>query len=202
MIGIINYGVGNLASVKNSLDFLGVANKIIKQSAALRKCDKIILPGVGAFGPAIEKLNQSGFSAAIKKYAVNNKPILGICLGMQLLMETSSEQGKHRGLGLIAGTVEALGEKVKNLSLPHIGWNEVAFQPNHPLFTAITLPASFYFVHSYYCRPTDQSAVAGWTNYSIRFASVLGQNNIWGCQFHPEKSQAKGLKILENFALL
>jgi glutamine amidotransferase len=198
-IGIINYGVGNLKSVKNSLDFLGIPNKIISKPADIDACDKIILPGVGAFEPAMNKINTLGFAKAIKKYAADKKPILGICLGMQLLFDESEEYGSHPGLGLIKGKVLALNKKVKNLPLPLIGWNDITKEKIVKLLEGIETGESFYFVHSFYCKPLGASATLASANYGIKFDAIVQQGNIYGCQFHPEKSQAAGLKILENF---
>ncbi|MEK7121412.1 MAG: imidazole glycerol phosphate synthase subunit HisH [Patescibacteria group bacterium] len=199
MIGIINYGVGNLQSVKNSLDYLGIPNTIISKPKEVNKCDKIILPGVGAFGPAMDKLTELGFSKKIKEFAGLKKPILGICLGMQLLFQTSEEGGIHQGLGLVKGKVLAFNKKVRDLPIPHVGWNNVYKDKTSLLFKNIDDNSCFYFVHSFYCEPADKSTVIASTNYSIRFAAAIGKDKIFGCQFHPEKSQTAGLKLLENF---
>lgn len=198
MIGIINYGVGNLKSVKNSLDYLNIPNRIISKPSEIDRCDKIILPGVGAFAPAMEKLNGLKFSEKIKVYA-NKKPVLGICLGMQLLFNEGHEHGIHQGLGLIPGKVLPFSEKVKKLPLPHMGWNNINIENISPLLKNIDDDSSFYFVHSYYCQPTDNSVTLASTDYGIKFSSVVGQKNIFGCQFHPEKSQSVGIKMLVNF---
>ncbi len=201
MIGIINYGIGNLQSVKNSLDYLKIPHKIISRQEEIDKCDKIILPGVGAFGPAMEKLNQIGFSKKIMEFAKQGKPILGLCLGMQLLFETSLEDGQHKGLGLIKGKVLSFKDKAKNLPVPHIGWNNLKIKSStSPLFKNIDDNSCFYFVHSFYCQPTKKTATIGETEYGIKFASVINIGKIFGCQFHPEKSQSAGLKLLENFS--
>lgn len=199
MIGIINYGVGNLRSVKNSLDFLGIPNAFITEPRGVAGFDKIILPGVGAFGAATEKLNNSGFAEEIKKFARQNKPVLGICLGMQLLFEESCEHGHHRGLGLIKGKVLPFSERIKDLPLPQIGWNSITKENASPLLENIENDSSFYFVHSFYCEPEEQAIIMASTDYGIKFAAVVHKNNIFGCQFHPEKSQAAGLQILKNF---
>lgn len=199
MIGIINYGVGNIQSVKNSLNHLGIANTIIDKPSDMDKCDKVILPGVGAFAPAIEKLDKLGFSEKIKKLAQDEKPILGICLGMQLLFEKSEEYGSHQGLGLIGGEVLSFGKKIKNLAIPLVGWNNITKEKPSVLLENIESNASFYFVHSFYCQPADTSIVVASADYGISFAAIVEKNNILGCQFHPEKSQSAGLKILENF---
>lgn len=199
MIGIINYGVGNLKSVKNSLDFLGIPNKVTSNPTEINTCNKIILPGVGAFGAAMDKLNGTGFSEVIKKYSAQGKPMLGICLGMQLLFDESEEHGFHQGLGLVKGKVLAFSKKVKNLPLPLIGWNDIIKEKSSPLLENIETGASFYFVHSFYCEPQEQAITAASSDYGIKFPSIIHRDNIFACQFHPEKSQSAGLQILKNF---
>jgi glutamine amidotransferase len=198
MIGIINYGVGNIQSVKNSLDFLSIPNGIINSPKEIKNFDKIILPGVGAFGAAMKKLNDLGFVGEIKKFS-KNKPILGICLGMQLLFEESSEYGKHKGLGLIKGKVLNFNKKVKKLPIPLIGWTEIKKTAESPLLLGLDNEASFYSVHSYYCEPAVKSVILATSNYGIDFPAIVGKNKVFGCQFHPEKSQKAGLQILKNF---
>lgn len=202
MIGIINYGVGNLQSVKNSLDFLDIPNSIIDNHLKIKNCDKIILPGVGAFGTAMDKLNNSGFADEIKNFAKTGKPILGICLGMQLLFDESHEYGRHKGLSLIKGKVLPFSEKVSSLPLPQIGWNDITKRGQSPILKNIANGASFYFVHSFYCEPEDQKITIASADYGIKFAAVINKDNIFGCQFHPEKSQSAGLQILKNFNLI
>lgn len=199
MIGIINYGAGNLQSVKNSLDYLRIPNKIINDPSKVKNCDKVILPGVGAFGSAMKKLSDLGFAEKIKAFAGSGKPVLGICLGMQLLMETSEEQGIHSGLGLIKGKVLSFSEKIKKLPIPHMGWNEIYKSKKTLLLKDIEDGSCFYFVHGFYCQPKDKKNIAAYTDYGIKFAAVISSKNVLGCQFHPEKSQAVGLKLLENF---
>lgn len=203
MIGIINYGMGNLQSVKNALDYLGFDNIIIDNPNGLAECSKIILPGVGAFDKAMCNLDESGFSSEIKEFAINRKlPMLGICLGMQLLLEDSTEYGYHAGLGLIKGKVRHLGEAIKGFPIPHIGWNNVCVENSNHLMQNIVNEASFYFVHSYYCSVVNRNIVEGITKYGIEFDSVIESENIFGCQFHPEKSQKCGLELLRNFGNL
>ncbi len=194
--------MGNLQSVKNSLNHLRIPNKIVSKASEIGKCDKIILPGVGAFGPAMQKLNKLGFTPKILEFAHQGKPILGICLGMQLLFEESKEGGTHQGLGLIKGKVLAFDKKVKNLPIPHVGWNNINKPKASSLFKNIDEDSSFYFVHSFYCEPANSSAAIAITDYGVKFASAVQKNKIWGCQFHPEKSQTAGLKLLENFQKL
>ena len=200
MIGIINYGIGNLQSVKNSLDFLNIPNTIVNKPEEIDRCSKVILPGVGAFGPAMTELNQLDFSKKILKFTKQGKPILGLCLGMQLLFETSLEDGRHEGLGLIKGKVLPFKDKVKNLPIPHVGWNNLKIKSVSPLFKDVEDNSCFYFVHSFYCQVTKKTAAIGETEYGIKFASVVSAGKIFGCQFHPEKSQSAGLKLLENFS--
>ncbi len=199
MIGIINIGIGNIQSVKNSLDYLKIENKIITDCKEVCSCQKIILPGVGAFSQAMERLNNTGFSEAIRKFSKSGGAILGICLGMQLLLDSSEEHGYHEGLGLVGGKVLPFREAIKDLPIPHVGWNSLDIKNNFSLLENIEQGASYYFVHSYYCSLTNRSAVSASTNYGIDFDSVFEEGKIFGCQFHPEKSQRDGLKILENF---
>ena len=198
-IGIINYGVGNLQSVKNSLDHLHIPNIIVNKPNEIDKCAKIILPGVGAFNPAITKLDKLLFSKRIKEFAKKQRPILGICLGMQLLFQESTEHGRHKGLGLVKGKVLPFSAKVKKLPLHLIGWNTIIKQRNSAILEGIEDNSSFYFVHGFYCQPTEESVTIASSDYGIKFSAIVQYKNIFGCQFHPEKSQASGLKILENF---
>lgn len=200
MIGIIDIKMCNLRSVKNSLDYLNISNKFINFPKGISDCDKLILPGVGAFGTAMEKLNKNGFTKRINKFAKDGKPILGICLGMQLLMESSEEHGHHLGLGLIKGRVLDFNGKIKNLPIPHIGWNDVVKKGESKILRDIDKVNSFYFVHSFYCDLLNKKEVVGTTDYGFGFDSVLESRNIFGCQFHPEKSQRAGLIILKNFS--
>jgi glutamine amidotransferase len=200
MIGIVNYGMGNLASVKNALDYLSIPSKIIANPIELATVDKIILPGVGAFGMAMQNLKNTRFSLALKELVLEKKvPILGVCLGMQLLLASSTEHGNHEGLGIIDGKVLFLGEVIKDLPIPHMGWNEVEYAANSRIFKNIDPSSDYYFVHSYYCQLSNPVYVAGTTSYGIDFHSSLEKEHIFGCQFHPEKSQKSGLAIFKNF---
>lgn len=202
MIGIINYGMGNLTSVKNALDFLKVTNKVIDSPYQFADCDKIILPGVGAFALAMQNINNAGLNDAIFDFCLlQKKPILGLCLGMQLLLEKSSEHGDHKGLGLVKGEVTHLAEYIKDLPVPHVGWNSLDSVNTSVLLKNIAKEEQvFYFVHSYYCTSEDKSSVAASVNYSINFDAVIEKDNFFGCQFHPEKSQKSGLQLLKNFS--
>lgn len=200
MIGIIKYGMGNLASIQNALNYLQIDNEIFSDPRQIHKYDKLILPGVGAFGSAMENLDTMGFTPRIKEVTVGGEvPLLGICLGMQLLFESSMEYGYHKGLGLIEGVVLFLGERISNLPLPHVGWNDLLIRPGSRLLKGLPTQSSFYFVHNFYCSIVDESVVAGTTEYGFPFATVVDSGNIFGCQFHPEKSQKHGLMILGNF---
>jgi glutamine amidotransferase len=200
MIGIVNYGMGNLASVKNALDYLSIPSIIIADPLELATVDKIILPGVGAFGMAMQNLNNTGFSLALKELVLEKKvPILGVCLGMQLLLASSTEHGNHEGLGIIDGKVLFFGEVTKDLPIPHMGWNEVEYAANSLLFKNIDSSPDYYFVHSYYCQLSEPGYAVGITSYGIDFHSSLEKEHIFGCQFHPEKSQKSGLAIFKNF---
>jgi glutamine amidotransferase len=202
MIAIIDYNMGNLRSVENAFDKLGVKTDIVKDPDTLTTYDKVILPGVGAFGDAMEHLKQSGMQEAIRAYADSGKPILGVCLGMQLLFESSQEFGNHPGLGLIEGEVQAFDTTrfQTALKVPHMGWNDILVKPS-ALFKG--LPKSFYlyFVHSYHVVCPDKYVI-GTTHYGYDFTSAVLKDNIYGFQPHPEKSHENGLKILQNFTEL
>jgi len=209
MIGIVDYHMGNLASVINAFSKVGADIRVESDPARLQEYDKLILPGVGAYGDAMEHLGKNGMDEAIKTYAVSGKPLLGICLGMQLLFESSEEFGEHSGLGLIPGRVVAFDEERfdRPLKVPHMGWNEL-FQVKRgdegeksELFRG--LPAEFYlyFVHSYHAVCDDRYAI-GKTFYGYEFTSAVQNENIYGIQPHPEKSHKNGLKIVDNFAKL
>lgn len=202
MIGIIDYGMGNLASVKNALDHLNLSNQIVSDPLDLGRFDKLILPGVGAFKMAMKKLSVTGFQNEIMEaVSVQQIPILGICLGLQLLYERSFEHGHQEGLGLIKGEVKSLYDKVLGLVVPHMGWNDVFINGTSLLLNSADKDdCCFYFVHSFYCEATDRSVVTGTTDYGIFFDAVIEKENIFGCQFHPEKSQKAGLTLLKKFA--
>ncbi|MDB5339616.1 MAG: hisH [Planctomycetaceae bacterium] len=200
MISILDYGVGNLASVSNALRYLGVECGVISTPAQVQQAGKLILPGVGAFGAAMENLNRLGLTDAILEHSkTHERPILGICLGMQLLLDGSQEDGWHEGLGLLKGQVLSLAEVAGDLVVPHVGWNEVTPKPQSLLVNG---PGehSFYFVHSFYCSLQDPAQEAGISRYAVDFCSVAEYNNVFGCQFHPEKSQRCGLALLRNYA--
>lgn len=200
MIGIVDYGVGNLFSLRSSLSFIGQEAVVSGDKDVLNKADRLILPGVGAFADAREKLSQSGLEDVLYSKIETGTPVMGICLGMQLLFEKSMEYGMHQGLGLIKGTVAPLEEKIpEGLKIPHIGWNALHFKgQKHPLFQYIDNGAFVYFVHSYYGEECNEAQIAT-TEYGAEITAAVAKNNVCGCQFHPEKSGAVGLDILRGF---
>ena len=204
MIGIVDYNMGNLASVINAFKKMSVDAVLESDPAKLGEYDKLILPGVGAFGDAMEHLQSNGMDKAIKEYAKSNKPLLGICLGMQLLFDSSEEFAKDgngtKGLGLIEGRVVAF-DKDKfdhSLKVPHMGWNELFVTKQTPLFDGLDDDFYLYFVHSFHAECDDKYAI-GKTHYGYKFVSAVQNGNIYGIQPHPEKSHDNGLKIIENF---
>lgn len=199
MIGIIDYGMGNLRSVWNAIAAVGGNPKLIEAPSQVRSVSHVILPGVGAFGEAMGRLESGGWIDVLRTHAlVETKPFLGICLGMQLLAETGTEHGACSGLGWIQGTATPL-EPQDEARIPHIGWNDVEVVGQNDLFRDIESEKDFYFVHSYVLRPADPSVVTGWCQHGERFAASLQLNNIFATQFHPEKSQKNGLRLLKNF---
>lgn len=199
MIGIIDYNMGNLASVYNACCFLKEKAAIVKSPDDFKKYDRLILPGVGAFGDAMQHLNKANMKEAIYEFCKSGKPILGICLGMQLLFEESDEFGKHKGLGLIEGKVVKFDKSKlnKDYKVPHVGWNTIDTHNDHTLFEGLDNPY-LYFVHSYHAI-TNEKNIIGTTKYGYEFVSAVHKDNIYGFQPHPEKSHNNGLKILENF---
>lgn len=198
-IAIIDYGMGNLYSVSNTFRSLGIRAEIIDKPKGLASYDKLILPGVGAFGDAMKELKARKFIKPIKDFVASGKPFLGICLGMQLLLEKSEESKGAAGLGLIPGAVKKFSSRLK---CPHMGWNQIQKTPRLGIFKGLTGSLFAYFCHSYYVVPSDKSVVIGKTEYGASFASVIKKGSVYGMQFHPEKSQEAGLKILKNFIRL
>ena len=200
MIAIVDYGVGNLFSLKSSLAMIGADAIVTRNAGELRAAKKIILPGVGAFEDAANKLRASGLDAVVIEQAKAGKPLLGICLGMQLLFERSFEYGEHKGLGLISGDVVDMRPVIPaSLKVPHIGWNALKLtQPVHPLFRNIQDGDCVYFVHSYYAANCEKDVIAK-TEYGADLTAAVARENVMGCQFHPEKSGKVGLNILRAF---
>lgn len=200
MVAVIDYGVGNLFSLKSSFSAIGEEVTVSGNAEEIKKADRIILPGVGAFGDAAKKLKLSGLDEVLTQEAEKGTPIMGICLGMQLLFEKSFEYGVHQGLGLIKGDVVPLSEKIPSgLKIPHIGWNELIIKDaSSPIFSKISNGDYVYFVHSFYAANCEESVIAD-TEYGAPITAAVANKNVFGCQFHPEKSGDVGLKILKAF---
>ena len=199
MIAIVDYGMGNLRSALRGIEKVGGRARIIQSPREMIGASAIVLPGDGAFGQAMVNLRTAGWIEPLKQACADDMPFLGICVGMQLLFETSEEMGQHAGLGILAGEVKRFPAGLK---VPQMGWNQLHLQQPNPLLNNVTNDGYAYFVHSYYCAPRDPAITLAQTDYGIDFASVVGRGKLWGTQFHPEKSQAIGLKILENFVEL
>lgn len=201
-IGIIDYGAGNLGSLRNAFAKLHQRAQCIKDPSEVDSCDKLILPGVGAFGDVRALIRRRGFDEAIMHYAASGRYILGVCLGMQLLFDKSYEFGEHHGFGLIAGEITRFNSAPR---VPHIGWNQCFFTQkgaNHALLRDINDGVFLYFVHSYHARLSDESIALGVCDYGNRFPAIVAKDNILGIQPHPEKSHNAGLQILQNFLLM
>ena len=200
MIAIVDYGVGNLFSLASSFAAIGTEAVVTSDKEVIRNAEKIILPGVGAFEDAAKKLSVSGLGELIISEAKRGKPILGICLGMQMLFERSFEYGQHKGLGLIKGDVRPIAEVIpKDLKIPHIGWNSLIFKKKSTLFKYINEGDFVYFVHSYYATSCEES-ISATAEYGKELCASVESGNVYGCQFHPEKSGRVGLNILKAFA--
>ncbi|MCI6740490.1 MAG: imidazole glycerol phosphate synthase subunit HisH [Bacteroidales bacterium] len=202
MIAIIDYGVGNLFSLTSSLACLGLESRVTGRPEEIEAADRIILPGVGAFGDAMEKLEETGLVPLIRSQA-EKKPLLGICLGMQLLFEKSCEYGEHKGLGFVKGEIASLAEDLpdKTLKVPHIGWNALRIRRQDPLFRYIRDGEYVYYVHSFYGKNCAESTLAD-SEYGLPVTGVVRSGLVWGTQFHPEKSGDTGLRILKAFGEL
>lgn len=199
MLAVIDYGAGNLRSVLHALKHLGVENiRLVSKPHELDGAEKIILPGVGAFGAGMQQLHTQNLAQPLKAAVSAGTPYLGICLGMQFLFETSQEMGTHEGLGLLPGSVTRFSPTL-NLKIPHMGWNQLHIHHESPLLKGISSEDFAYFVHSYYCVPANPTDVLAVVDYGLPFAAIVQRDNIFGVQFHPEKSQQTGLKLLTNF---
>ncbi|HEX8127710.1 MAG TPA: imidazole glycerol phosphate synthase subunit HisH [Pyrinomonadaceae bacterium] len=198
-VAIIDYGVGNLRSVEKAFAAMGCEAVVSGDARVLGAARRLVLPGVGAFGACMKALCERGFDRLVRERAAEGTPLLGVCVGMQMLFEESEEFGRSEGLGLLGGRVRRFSE---SLLVPQTGWNQVAQRGAHALLTGIEEGAFFYFVHSFYCEPEEPEVVRGETEYGANYASVVARGALCGVQFHPEKSQAAGLRLLRNFAEL
>lgn len=212
MTVIVDYGMGNLRSVQKAFESVGQKALVSSRAGDIISAEKIVLPGVGAFGNAMVELEQRGLTEPIIKFVNSARPFLGICLGLQLLFTESEEEGGHKGFNILAGKVKRFPDE-EGLKVPHMGWNrirktsigkscEAGKIKECPLLKDIADGTYMYFVHSYYAQPEDNTLTAAWTDYGIKFASMICRDNIYAVQFHPEKSQEMGLRILKNFARL
>lgn len=207
-ITVIDYGMGNIRSVSKALESAGAKVTVTSRAKEIESCDAVVLPGVGSFAPAVEYLKKRGIETAIKCVLAEKKHFLGICLGFQLLFDLSMEQGVHKGLGIISGSVVKFSSGAKKdniiegIKIPHMGWNTVKFSgtdTSKRMFKDIPDKSYFYFVHSYYAVPKEKKIINGLTNYGDDFCSAIVKDRIWACQFHPEKSGQCGLQLLRNF---
>ncbi len=200
MVYIVDYGMGNIGSIKRAISACGFDSKIASTAQDIMVADKIILPGVGSFNKAMTEIRSRGLEAAIIRSALEDKiPTLGICLGMQILATEGQEHGKTEGLNLIPGTVSHLQSQKKDIRVPHVGWNSVSYTLESPIFTNIPSNSDFYFVHSYYFKTQCEMHTIAQTQHGETFTCAVHKDNIYGTQFHPEKSQQYGLKLLKNF---
>jgi glutamine amidotransferase len=198
MIGIVDYGAGNLTSVRNAFARLGHDAAILSEPGAIDTVDRVVLPGVGSFKRAMSMLESGGWPAPLRAFAAGARPLLGICLGMQLLFDRGEDHGSTAGLGLVAGTVERL-QPADGRKVPHVGWNSMTAARRHPLLDGVKAHIDFYFVHSFHCVPAREEDVLARSDYGGPFVAAVAHRNVAGFQFHPEKSQPGGLRILENF---
>jgi glutamine amidotransferase len=197
MIALVDYGIGNLRSVEKALASVGADVQLTSDPQVILSARQVVLPGVGAFGDGMAGLRQRGLEPAIREVASLGKPLLGICLGMQLFFERSDERGQHTGLGLLAGLVRRFPEA--GWKVPQTGWNQLTILQDTPLLAGLSSGEYAYFNHSYYCEPAEPGDMLASTEYGLTYASVIGRGNLYGVQFHPEKSQELGLMILRNF---
>lgn len=201
MIAIVDYGMGNLRSVQKAFEKIGAKAVVTSDPGEVQQAEKVVLPGVGAFGACMENLEKFGLVPTIRQVIDDKKPFLGICMGLQVLFDEGEEFGKHKGLGIIPGKVIRF-KLPKQYKIPHMGWNRIHKRRRHPVLAEIDENAYFYFVHSYHVVPRDPQVIATTTDYGKEFVSSIARDNIFACQFHPEKSQGLGLKMLKAFANL
>ena len=198
MIAVLDYGIGNLGSVLKAFRHVGAEAALVESPSAARDADALVVPGDGAFGAAMDEIERRGFGDLLRDAAADGRPVLGICIGMQILFEESSEHGRHRGLGLLPGQVTRIET---TLPVPHMGWNRLRQARPHPLFAGVADGAHVYFVHSYKCD-ADPSVLLATTEYDGEVAAIVGRGSVLGVQFHPEKSQAVGLELIRNYVAL
>lgn len=201
MIAIIDYGMGNLRSVQKGFEKIGHEAVITSDPATIDAAERVVLPGVGAFGDAMHELRERGLVDVTRRAAHSGRPFLGICLGLQLLFDVSYEGGRYEGLGILGGEVVRFAPR-DGFKVPHMGWNELALRQPAPLFAGLSAAPYMYFVHSYYVVPNDRQVIAAEANYPQPFTAAVARDNLFATQFHPEKSQSDGLRILRNFAEL
>ena len=199
MIGIVDYGVGNLASVRNAFAHLGHEARICADPVGAQACERLVLPGVGSFRAGMQALGERGWVEPLRAFAGSGRPFLGICLGMQLLFDKGDEHGPSDGLGLIPGAVVRLEPAPPN-RVPHVGWNSLSASAKHPLLEGVKPNVDVYFVHSFHCVPRDRADAIGLCEFGGEFVAAVARGNVAGMQFHPEKSQPAGVRILDNFA--
>ena len=198
-VAIIDYGVGNLRSVEKAFEATGCEALVTSDERALMEAERLALPGVGAFAACMRELKKRGFDELVRERVEAGVPLLGVCVGMQMLFEESEEFGHTEGLGFLSGRVRRFADE---MLVPQVGWNQVRARRAHPLLDGLEASPFFYFVHSYYCDPTDEDVVLGETEYGSPYASIVARGNICGVQFHPEKSQTAGLRLLKNFGAM
>lgn len=199
-ITLIDYGIGNYRSVEKAFEYVGAEVVMVDDPAGIEQADKLVLPGVGAFGAGMAALRDRGFVDPIRDKVAGGTPLLGICLGMQFLFEESEEMGQHEGLGVLPGRVVRFPQN--GLKVPHMGWNKLSWERESRLLAGIPAGAYAYFVHSYYCQPTNPADTLAVTDYGRPVTAIVARDNVYGAQFHPEKSQQVGLRLLKNFVRL
>lgn len=199
MIGIVDYGAGNLASVCNAFEHLGCETMLCATPTEVRDCDRLVLPGVGSFRAGMDALRERNWIEGLRAWAASGRPMLGICLGMQLLFERGEEHGPSDGLGLVPGEVIRLTPSVPN-KVPHVGWNSLTSVVSHPLMAGVKPNVDVYFVHSFHCVPRDTKDIIAQCDFGGNFVAAVAHNNVAGMQFHPEKSQPAGVRMLDNFS--
>lgn len=199
---MIDYGASNIRSAQKAFEAVGAEVTVTSDPNVVRQGTRLVLPGVGAFGAGMDALRARGLDTAVIETAARGVPLLGICLGMQFLFERSDEMGEHLGLGLLPGGVTRFDLADPTLKVPHMGWNQVEYEHEHPLLHQVPSGSHTYFVHSYYCVPASRDHIIATTTYGHPFTSIVGHNHIFGIQFHPEKSQKRGLQLLRNYLTL